>query len=72
MVTGTNLYIFQLPDYYLLLIIMVTLKVSLFACRSFQSLVANCRVSAFVKKSYLIGEVVKLDMYIFTQFMRLF
>lgn len=53
MVTGTNLYIVQLPDYFLLLIIMVTLKVSSFTCRTFQSLVANCRISAFIKKSYL-------------------
>jgi len=61
-VTGTNLYIIQLWDYYLLSIIMVTLRVSLFICRSFQSFVANCRVSAFIKNSYLIGEVVQLDM----------
>jgi hypothetical protein len=58
-VTGKILYRIQLPDCYFLLIILVTLKVSLFICRSFQSLVTNCRVSAFVKKSYLIGEVGK-------------
>jgi len=62
MVTGTNLYIVQLPGYYFLLILMVALKVLLFIHRSFQSLVANCRVSAFVEKSYLIGEVGQLDM----------
>jgi len=62
MVTGTNFYIVQLPDYYFLLIIMVTLKVSLFICRSFQNLVANCRVSVFVEKSYMIGEVGQVDM----------
>jgi hypothetical protein len=57
MVTETNLYIVQLPNYYFLLIITVDLKVLLFIHRFFQSLVANCRVSAFIKKSCLIGKL---------------
>lgn len=48
MVTGTNLYIIQFPDYYFLLIIMVTLKVSLFICSFFQSLVGQFNNMTFI------------------------
>lgn len=73
MVTGTNLCIIQLPDYYFLLIIMVILKLSLFICRSFQSLIEPyCKLQSFCfcqkelldRGSWTIGHVY------FTQFMR--